>query len=112
MRVKALARISPRPRQGSSERPLNPLDDALPAGSLEARAHLARLFRAAEGANHGTEVDAFGAEIDPVDHRLLAAELAREFRLEAAECGLCIGFAPLRGDLHGVAAAAGRRGNR
>ena len=49
---------------------------------------LARLFGVGEGTDHGAVVDALGAQIDAADQRLMAAELLREFGLQAVERGL------------------------
>src|SRR5450759_636040 len=88
MRVPSSARISPRLPQGSSCGALIPLDDALAAGSFEAAAQRARLIGVAEGADHGAVVGALFAQIDLVDQRLFAAELAGVFALQAAERSL------------------------
>src|SRR5665647_97596 len=104
MRVPPSARISPRPGPGQVCL-LILLDDAAAAGSLQAAAQLAGLAATGEGPDHGAEIDALGAEIDPVDQRLLAAELARILGLQAVERGLRVGLATLRRDLHRVAAA-------
>src|SRR3954463_15785413 len=103
MRVKALARISLRRLRGSSAPPLIPLDDALPAGRLQAGAKLAGIF-GRHRPDHGAVIDALGAKIHVADQRLLAAELARVLGLEAAERRLRLSFAALRRNLHRVAA--------
>src|SRR5450755_2119552 len=113
MRVPPSTRISPRQRQGSSFRPLIPLDNTVAAGGLEAAAQLAGLIGTAEGAGHGAEIGAFFPEFDPADHRLAAAKLGGEFALRTSERGLRLGFATLRGNLHIAAGpAAGCRRHR
>src|ERR1700692_4709073 len=85
------------------------LNDALAAGGLQAAAELVGIARGSERPHHGAVIDTLGAEIGASHDRLAVTELARELGLQVAERGLRVGFAPLRGDLHHIA-AAGRRG--
>src|SRR5450755_3181032 len=105
MRAPPSARISPRLPRGSSEGLLIPLDDALPAGRLEAAAQRTRVVGGGEGADHGAVIGALVAQLHFVDQRLAAAELGRVLGLQTAERGLRLGFATLRRQLHGIAAA-------
>src|SRR5882724_6941120 len=63
----ARGRLRGQPRLRSG--PLIPLDDALPAGSLEATAELRSLIGRAERPNHGAVVNALVAEISALDQR-------------------------------------------
>ncbi len=78
MRAPPSARISPRTSQGSSFGLLIPLDEALSAGSLEARAQLACLGGIGKGPNHGAIIGALGAQVDLMDRGLTTAKLVRE----------------------------------
>ena len=109
MRVPPSARISPRPPHGSSFGLLIPLDEALPAGRLEARAQFCSLVGGGKGPDHGPVIRPLGAQIDFVDQRLSAAELAGELCLQGAEGRLGLGFAALRRHLD-VAARPARAG--
>src|SRR6185437_7742985 len=102
MNVRTLARISPRQSRGSSAARLNPLDETASARRLEARAELTCLVRRGEWTDHGAVIDAFFAEIDLADHRLSAAELARELGLQATKSGFGLGLAATRRELHRI----------
>src|SRR6478736_6913676 len=108
MRAPSSARISPRTSQGSSFGLLIPLDEALPAGCLEARAQLACLAGIGKGPNHGAVVSALGAQIGLLDRRLPTSELVRELGLQAAERRLSLTLAALRGNLDIAARPAAR----
>jgi|SoimicMinimDraft_1059729.scaffolds.fasta_scaffold45245_1 hypothetical protein len=95
MRAPPLARISPRTSQGSSFGLLIPLDEALSAGCLEARAQLACLAAIGKRSNHGAVIGALGAQIDLVDSGLPTAKLIRELGLQAAESRLSLTLAAL-----------------
>src|SRR6185295_8199880 len=99
MRVPPSARISPRTSQGSSFGLLIPLDEALSAGGLEARAQLACLGGIGKGPNHGAVIGALGTQIDLTDRGWPTAKLIRELGLQAAECRLSLTLAALRGNL-------------
>src|SRR3954451_2167906 len=101
--------ISPRPAGGSRKPRLIPLDDALAAGRLQAAAQLGGLVRGREGTNHGTVVDPLFAEIGPFDKRAAGSQNGRELALQGPEGGLRVGFVTLRGYLHHITAASGRR---
>src|SRR5215211_679190 len=95
------------------------LHDALPAGALEARAHLRRLLGGGERPDLSPVVDALVAEVRPPHHHLVAPQHARILLLQRPERGLSIRFAALGGNLHHVAAgrfwshrSALRRGRR
>ena len=95
MRAPPLARISPRTSQGSSFGLLIPLDEALSAGCLEARAQLACLAGIGKRSNHGAVIGALCAQIDLVDSGLPTAKLIRELGLQAAESRLSLTLAAL-----------------
>lgn len=106
MRVPPSARISPRTSQGSSFGLLIPLDEALPAGCLEARAQLACLAGIGKGPNHGAVIGALGAKVGLMDRGLPTAKLIWELGLKAAERRLSLTLAALRGDLNVIARPA------
>ena len=108
MRAPPSARISPRTSQGSSFGLLILLDEALPAGCLEACAQLACLAGASKGPNHGTVIGAFGAQVRLMDRGLPTAQLVRELGLQAAERRLGLTLAALRGNLDIAARPAAR----
>src|SRR6185437_8469753 len=60
-------RISPLPIRGSRKRQLIPLDEALPAGTLEVAAELHGLLRGAERTDHRPVIDPLAAEIGALD---------------------------------------------
>src|SRR6476620_5998400 len=111
MRAPPSVRISPRTSQGSSVGLLIPLDEALSAGCLEARAQLACLAGIGKGSNHGAVVGALGAQVGFVDRGLPTAKLVRELGLKAAERRLSLTLAALRRNLD-VAARPTRRCRR
>ena len=95
MRVPPSARISPRTSQGSSFGLLIPLDEALSAGRLEARAQLACLAGIRKGPNHGAVIGAFGAQVDLADRGLSTAKLIRKLALKASKRRLSLTLAAL-----------------
>src|ERR1700694_4831399 len=86
------------------------LDDALAAGGLQTAAELVGIARGPERPHHGAVIDTLRAEIDAPTERLAVPELPGKLGLQAAEGGLRVSLAPLRGDLDHIAAA--RRGGR
>src|SRR6476646_10878320 len=107
MRAPPSARISPRSPHGSSLGLLIPLDEALTASGLEARTQFGRLIGIGEGPDHGPVERPLRTQIDCVDLRLAAAELAGELCLQGSEGRLGLGFAALRGHLDIAARPAG-----
>src|SRR5882724_9684236 len=91
-----LARGWPEGQHGSRKRPLIPLDDALPAGSLQAAAELRGFIGGPERTYHGAVVDAFVAEIGAFDQRRSRSQHRRELALQGPVGGLRVGFVPLR----------------
>src|SRR5258707_14113884 len=79
-------------KQASRRRPSILLDDALPAGSLEAAAELRRFIRRRERANHGAVVHALFAEVGALDHRLPRSQHRWELALQGPERTLRIGL--------------------
>src|ERR1700746_875155 len=80
------------------------LYEAAAARGFQVRAQFCGLVRRGEWAHHGAEEDAFGAEVSAADDRRTTAEQVRIFGLQIAERGLRFLFAPLRGNLGGIAA--------
>src|SRR4029079_7756862 len=99
MRAPPSARISPRTSQGSSFGLLIPLDEALSAGCLEARAQLACLAGIGKGAHHGAIEGPRGAQVAFVDRGLRPAKRVGELGLKAAERRLSFTLAALRRNL-------------
>src|SRR5229473_4141792 len=101
--------ISPLTTQGSRKRPLIPLDDALPTGSLQVAAELRRFIGRAERTDHGAVVDALVAEVGALDQRRARSQHRWELALQRPIGGLGVVLVFLRGDLNQVSAAT-RRG--
>src|SRR4029079_3020744 len=108
MRAPSSARISRHTSQGSSFGLLIPLDEALPAGCLEARAQLACLAGIGKGPNPGAGVSPLGSEMGLLNRTLPTSELVRELGLQAAERRLSLTLAALRGNLDIAARPAAR----
>ena len=79
------------------------LDDAIAARGFQSATHLCRLFRRRKGTDKSPIVDPCGAEIGATNDRLVAAKLARVFRLQSPKRGLGPAFAALRCHLNRIA---------
>src|SRR3954469_12065901 len=82
------------------------LDEALPARRLEFRAQLSGLVGRRERPDHGPEVNALGAEIDPPDRHRAIGKLIRELGLQRAIGSLRLRLTALRRELHRIAACS------
>src|ERR1700682_2825506 len=74
--------ISPLMTWGLRKRPSILLDDALPAGCLQAAAELRRLIGRPERPYHGAVVDALVAEVGALDQGAARSQNRRELALQ------------------------------
>src|SRR3984957_17704906 len=92
--------ISPLTAQGSRERPLIPLDDALSASRFRAAAELQGFLARTGRADHGSVVSSLVAEIRALDHGTARPQHRRILALQDPIRGLRFGLILLRRDLH------------
>src|SRR5580698_10515242 len=86
--ARRLALRWPRGQQGSRKRPLIPLDDALPAGGLQAAAELRGFVGRAERADHVAVIDTSFAKISALADWRARSQHGRELALQRPEGSL------------------------